>query len=125
MVCPQCRQEYGEEIPACPKCGVALVGELPAEVREEPEWADLVVLHTTADEAEILVAKSLLEAEGIRCFLEGEGIQELMGAGRAGLPVRIQVEARDAEAARELLAANDLAFTGPDERGEPGSDREE
>lgn len=56
------------------------------------------------------VVQSLLEAEGIPCFVLNEFTQDLIG-GRMLLggnpilgPIRIEVEAGQAEAARELIA---------------------
>jgi hypothetical protein len=37
-----------------------------------------VIVFQTGDEAKILVAKSLLEAEGIDYVVRGEGVQELL-----------------------------------------------
>jgi hypothetical protein len=64
------------------------------------EWADDVVVLETTDEGQLMVARSLLEAEGIPCFAEGEEGQQLIGAG----PVRLRVRLADQDAARALLA---------------------
>lgn len=87
-----------------------LVDELPPLPHDEAEWLDLVTVLRTGDASLLLVAKSLLDAEQIPFEVEGEGIQELLGAGRvpgrdlttgAG---RLSVRREHAEAARELLA---------------------
>jgi hypothetical protein len=70
---------------------------------------DLVTVLRTSDLATTKVVKSLLEAEGIPCLLQGEGLQDLWGLGRAGTgfnvaagPVQVQVRPQDAAVALEL-----------------------
>jgi hypothetical protein len=129
MFCPQCRQEYRAGITTCTECGVALVEILPAAGHDEAEWVDLVTVLKTGDDSTIKVVKSLLEAEGIPCMLQGGGMQDLVGLGRAGAgfnvalgPVQVQVRPQDVDAALELLEAHDLGFTGPDELPEERED---
>jgi hypothetical protein len=113
--------EYREAAATCADCGVALVAEPPPEARDEAEWVDLVTVFASGDPSQLLVAKSLLQAEGIPCSLH-----EPMGVGRAVSspdlalgPVQLQVRPEDVERARELLEAKDLSFTGPEETAEP------
>jgi hypothetical protein len=121
MFCPRCRSGYPEGITRCPDCDLELIGELPA--RDEAEWVDLVTVLETGDPSLLLVAKSLLDAENIPSFAEGEGINEGLGAGRiaeADIPMgpgRLRVHLEDVEAARELLAN----LQPLDETEEPGS----
>lgn len=112
MFCPVCRYEYIEGIKECPDCGVPLVEELnePDERARKKESIELVTVLETGDTARLLVAKSILEGAGIRYFAKGEGLQDLFGLGRFGTGfnplmglVKLQVEERDAEAAKELL----------------------
>jgi hypothetical protein len=74
--------------------------EQAMEPRDEGEWVDDVVVLETNDEAQLLIARGLLEAEGIPCFAQGEEGQQLIAAG----PVRLRVRLADEKAARELLA---------------------
>jgi hypothetical protein len=101
MFCPQCGTEYPKGVTKCAECGVDLVAELPdADV-------DLVAILVTSDPAQLSVAISLLEAEGIECETHGESGQEVLGLGPlpgATGPVRLLVAAEDEEAARALLA---------------------
>ncbi len=113
MYCPRCGVEYQEGTKVCADCRVALVEERPVPARDEAEWVDLVTVLTTDDESQLKVVKSLLEAEGIPCYVQGEVAEETLPVGRLG--VRVQVRPQDAESARALLAAKDLLFTGPDE----------
>lgn len=74
---------------------------------------ELVTLHVTNDESELLVLQSMLEAAGIPYLCRGEQIQDLFGVGRLVAvnpitgPVEIQVATSDLEAARTLLASGD------------------
>lgn len=120
MFCPRCGMEHREGVPTCSDCGVTLVVNPPPEGRDEAAWVDLVTVLASSDPSQLLVAKSLLEAEGIPCCLH-----EIMGVGRAAAgpdvaigPVQLQVRPGDVERARELLDAKDLLFTGPDEAPE-------
>ena len=73
--------------------------------------SDLVVVLETEDHAQLSVARSLLEAEGIECETEGEGGQEVGGLnplpGATG-PVRLMVAPEDKEEALELLSESDM-----------------
>jgi hypothetical protein len=128
MFCPQCRQEFQEGVTACNECGLALVGALPAAGHDEAEWVDLVTVLRTSDLAASTVVKSLLEAEGIPCMLQGEGLQDLVGLGRAGTgfnvalgPVQVQVRPQDVAVALELIEAHDPGLSHP---GEPAEDED-
>ncbi len=126
MICPNCKAEYREGYTVCVDCEVPLVEKLPADEQPEPE-IELVTVFDTGEPADVLVAKSLLEAEGIEFFAKDEGVQDLFGAGRLGSgfntmagQVEIQVRPEDAERARQLLERLD---EGDDEElvdeGEP------
>ena len=71
---------------------------------------ELVTVFATGDASLIPVVKSILEAEGIDYLVRGEGVQDLLGAGRlsAGFnyvtgPAHFLVRRDDEERARELL----------------------
>jgi len=66
----------------------------------------LVPVLVTNDASELAVAKSLLDAEGVECEVEGESGQETLGLGPlpgATGPMRLMVARKDQEAARGLL----------------------
>jgi hypothetical protein len=119
MFCPECGAEYQPGVTTCTDCEVELTATLPPEP-EKPEWVDLVTVLRTSDEAELAVAKSLLEAEGIRCLLKAAGPQgivdfgQLSGAVMAMNPIELRVRNDEADAARELLAARDLPVAEED-----------
>ena len=72
---------------------------------------ELVTVFQTGNPIALALAKGALESAGIAFVSEGEGLQDLIGLGRfpggfnvATGPVKIHVDTRDAEAAREALA---------------------
>jgi len=72
---------------------------------------ELVTVFQTGNPMALALAKGALESAGIPFVSEGEGLQDLIGLGRfpggfnvATGPVRIHVDVRDADAAREVLA---------------------
>lgn len=97
MICPQCGAEYPQGARRCPECDAELPG---VAAQNAAEWVDDVVVLETTDEGQLMVARSLLEAEGIPCFAQGEEGRRLIGAG----PLRLRVRPGDQEAARALLA---------------------
>lgn len=117
MYCPKCGAYYKDEFAEACECHVALVDEMPEEahVHSEPPLEfehlddDSVVVMTTSDQTEILVARSILDEAGIRYLVQGEGIRNLFGLG--GLtpvnpitgPIKLRVEAAAADAAKALL----------------------
>ncbi len=108
MFCPKCGAEYIENITVCTTCDVPLVTELSHE--EEPGFIKWVTVYATGDPAVISFAKSILQSEGIKYFIRGEGLQDLFAGGRLGTgfnpvigPVQIQVDEKDVEKAKELL----------------------
>ncbi len=72
---------------------------------------ELVTVFQTGNPIALALAKGALESAGIPFVSEGEGLQDLIGLGRfpggfnvATGPVKIHVDTRDAEAAKEVLA---------------------
>lgn len=109
MFCPNCGAEYIEGIAVCSTCNVALVNEPPSEI--EPEYIKFVTVYETGDPSSIAFAKSLFESEGVKCYVKGEGLQDLFAGGRFGTgfnpvigPAAIQVDEKDVEKARDLLS---------------------
>lgn len=128
MFCPECGSEYREGFTTCVECEVALVPELPAEFAEPgPEEDDALVSVLAAGDLSLLTrARSLLEAEGIPYSMDGEGLQNLFGAGVIGLgysqivgPPHLKVREEDEARARELLAELE-AWGDEGEGGLPG-----
>jgi hypothetical protein len=131
MICPQCRAGFSSGTTTCPRCSVALVASGDAAD------ADLVTVFLGGDEPGFPLACSLLEDAGIPYATKAAGVQDLFGAGRAGLgynvvtgPAEILVRAEDASRARKLLDVHpgeiseselaELAEHTPREEEEPG-----
>ena len=79
--------------------------------RNSDSSGDLVTVLRTANSAAIVVARMILESEGIRCHAKGEGLRDLTGLARLTTAfdpsfgaMELQVHARDAEDAHALLA---------------------
>jgi len=71
-----------------------------------------------SDPFKAAVIRDALEAEGIRSFLEGYNQAALPGIN--AVPIRVFVEAADAESARELIAQHEmLDLTTRKNRGAP------
>jgi hypothetical protein len=68
------------------------------------------------DPMEAQMAKGMLEAAGLECFLQGENANQLLGAA---FRARLLVHRKDESAARELLPAAE------DESGESNADLDE
>ena len=71
---------------------------------------ELVAVFHTGDQGQIVVAKSLLESEGIDYLVRAEGLQDLFGWGRLAIgfsnivgPAEFVVRKEDEARARELL----------------------
>jgi hypothetical protein len=107
MFCPKCKGEFVEGITRCSKCNALLVETLDTD---EIEYQELVDVFGPSDESLLMIAKSLLEENGINYYVKGEYLQELMGFGKISTgfnplfgPEIIQVREEDAEKAKEVL----------------------
>jgi hypothetical protein len=106
MVCSKCRTEYEDGTTECSDCRVALVDKLAIV----PEAGELVPVFETADSAEAIVVKSLLESERIYHVSQNEILQDFFGAGRVGAGynsiiglIRILVAKADKNKAVQIL----------------------
>ena len=97
MFCPKCKAEYRKGFYKCTDCAVDLVEELP----EEPEgkYTEFEVVFTTTLIDQILLVKSLLEAEQIPYFVQNEYIASIY----ARMPVRFMVSKQYADRVKEIL----------------------
>ena len=103
--CPQCLTEYEEGSPECIDCHVALApGPLPKEAEESTDTpAKLARVRTFSGPTahmDAILAKNILEAEGIPSLLPGEfSAEALPGVDMVQLLVREE----DATEAAEIL----------------------
>jgi len=68
------------------------------------ELHDPVSVYTLNDSAKAEIIKNFLQAEGIRCFLDGERSADLMVPAFA---VRVMVQAADADRASKLIESHE------------------
>jgi hypothetical protein len=111
MFCPECGGEYREGFTRCADCEVDLVEALP-EPEEAAPASQLVTVLETGDPAEMALAESLLQDEGIPFFKKGDQLQNLFALGTLGFgfsavtgPATLQVAEEDAQAAAQILEA--------------------
>jgi tetratricopeptide (TPR) repeat protein len=82
----------------------------------QPSEAELVLLHTCADNAEATALRMLLDAHGIPVFIQGENHRQLVGMFGTYIELRALVRAEDLERAQALLkqADSDAPTSEPD-----------
>ena len=107
MFCPECRLEYLDHVTICPDCNRALVACPQSEQSPGFEFHDLVTVYATGNAAQLLVAKSLMEAAEIAFYVKGDQLADI--TGRLGFnpavgDYEVQVREEDAAVAREILA---------------------
>jgi hypothetical protein len=111
VICPNCRAEYRPGFANCADCGVELVDSLPPEAHsseQRPIGPELVEVHRAWGGPQAELVRSLLEANGIECALEGEGKNRVYNLTVGAMAeVRIMVEVDDVEAAENILQAAD------------------
>ncbi len=114
MFCPECRDEHPPAATVCRTCGETLVRALAPEepgAGDAPElvWTDTVVVLRSTNLAEVLVAKSVLQAHGVAFEVRGELLQDLLAPRFLGGynpltgPMEIRVPAGSEADAREAL----------------------
>jgi len=105
VFCPTCRDEYVEGVVSCAGCGAALVATLPPKASKQAPDIDAPICvgsYSLPQEAD--VARTILESEGIECFIENENtIKANWLWSNAIGGVRILVAQPHAEEARALL----------------------
>lgn len=101
MRCSRCGRDNPEDAASCVECQATLVAGPTRDAM------DLVPVLVTNDVPALAIARSLLDAEGIACEVEGESARVTLGfdplPGGTG-PMRLMVARKDEEAARGLLA---------------------
>jgi hypothetical protein len=103
LFCPECKSEYRRGFDQCADCAVPLVHELPREAPLDPVTgpdADLVPVFSTYNPAEVMMVKSLLDAEDIVYNFQGELFK---GSGVFIVPAMLFVAKADAQKVVEIL----------------------
>jgi len=111
MICPQCKAEYRENFTTCSDCGVPLVDRIISRSDHQDASAvdpdvKFVTLLETRELSDIVTIKAILDAAGVRYFIQGENMMYLRPVDAAVL----KVEERDAEKARKLLRNARLSY---------------
>ncbi len=106
MYCPKCRTEYGPEVHTCSDCHVELVHELPDEpIQEFVDYEELIFTYNPGDSAFL---KSLLDAEGIQYYIQGETFAPYY---YHALPIIFYVRQDQIVEARDIIKDLDLRIT--------------
>ena len=106
MFCPICRSEYRLGYTICKDCNVELVPKLPPESElEYVEYEEVLATHSPSDRT---IIKSILDAEGITYFFQGEYATTYLFQA---IPVRLLVRKDQVEKAVEVLKDLNLSFT--------------
>ena len=108
MFCPQCKAEYRPGFTRCSECNVVLVFRLPDDVEDEFDTtAELVVIRSYGNKLDIDIARSVLEAAGIKSMIrQGEYAARALGMNSI-YGFDLVVLAQDVEDANEVLDAGD------------------
>jgi hypothetical protein len=94
MFCPKCKSKYREGFNICADCGTELIEELPIE---KFEYVELTTIAETNNLGLIALAKSILDSEGIKYYIND------MLSYIPGCTQQIRVPISDAINAKELL----------------------
>lgn len=106
MYCPKCKSEYRPELNTCSDCHIELVHELPDDpILEFVNYEELIFTYNPGDSA---LLKSLLDAEGIQYFIQGETFAPYY---YHALPICFYVRKDQASEAREIIKDLDLRIT--------------
>jgi Putative prokaryotic signal transducing protein len=68
---------------------------------------ELVTVYTVGNPVQAEIIKNALQANGIRCFLDG--INQAAEAGLMALEIKVQVAPADADKARKLVESHDAS----------------
>jgi len=104
MFCPKCRAEYREGFTECSDCHVKLVADLNLEENEpEYEFRDLFEVYSTWRLGEASFIKSLLESNGIDCFIHNEHYPSMNFLISTAIPIKIMVPKEKTEEAKDVI----------------------
>ena len=117
MFCPKCKAEYREGILICAPCHAKLVERLPED--PSPVYVEYEEILGTYNAADIAIIKSILDAEKITYFFQGEHFTYMRPLAD---PARLLVKKDQAGAARELLKGLQLSFTALNLEPKPATD---
>ena len=106
MYCPSCRSEYKPGFTRCDDCDTDLVYELPLpEPVGDPHAPGMVKVLSSFNQAEVMLARALLEGEDIVHHVQGELFS---GSGVYITPVNLFVPEGEADRIRDMLRDHGL-----------------
>jgi hypothetical protein len=108
MFCPKCGSEYRPEFTRCAECDVDLVPDSPQSTEVQSEYIDYEEVLWTHSPSDVAIIKSLLDAEGITYFFQGETVAPYL---YNAVPMRLLVKKDEREAVTEILKDVDLSLT--------------
>ena len=124
MDCPVCGGSVAEESLVCDSCGTEFE---EVDGPDPPPGEPLVTVLRITDPTLLPVVRSLLESEGIPCFVQHETMQDFLAWGRFWYgynplvgPMLLQVPASYVESALELLGGPSWLPTLEDADGTTG-----
>lgn len=79
--CPKCRYEFRSDVEVCSDCNVDLIDELPAEIPEDYQGEEWVILHDFPGSIYAKMAVEMLAREEIPAYSQSE----FPGAAALGL----------------------------------------
>ena len=102
--CPNCEAEYREGIEVCPDCNMELVAELtPDNKVHDTSEGEPVPLQSFKTSAEADMVREMLEANGIRSFVQGGEFAIIPSS--FSQEVVVMVDERDLSRAVEIYEA--------------------
>lgn len=118
MFCPICKAEYKSGFTICSDCNAQLVEEFPQVLPEESHG--MINLYSPNNEMELIMIKSLLDAEEINYFVKNENFGSMEAGPQIALFNKriIMVQDDQLERASELI--NDYLNKTAHEEDEPG-----
>jgi hypothetical protein len=105
MFCPKCKSEYRIDFTVCSDCNVKLVPELPAD-EEDSQYLEYEKIFSTNNPGDIALLKSILDAENITYYFQGEEATSSFGHA---VPATLFV--RNDEVAQASQVLKDLNFS--------------
>jgi len=107
--CPKCRVEYENWAKLCGDCQVELVSQLPEEAVNDEQDQNLVTVYTHLNESQIALVRTVLESEGIECFIKGvDRMRASIGFGLGGIGTGLQVSEKDRARAEEIIKEHNI-----------------
>ena len=106
MFCPKCKSKYKAGYFICKDCKIPLVHELSPD--PELEYVEYEEVLSTNNPGDVALLKSILDAEGITYYLQGEYVAPYV---YHAIPIRLMVRKDQIEKAIEILKDLDLTFT--------------